>query len=54
MMDTTIQLLLSPDSFGVASEYLGEECIDSVDCFTIKLVLPQEFAGFSPMMLKQD
>jgi len=46
MMDATMQLLLSPDSFGVASEYLGEECIDSVDCFTIKLVLPSGIRWF--------
>jgi len=46
MMDATMQLLLSPDSFGVASEYLGVECIDSVDCFTIKLVLPSGIRWF--------
>ncbi|MCU0333309.1 MAG: hypothetical protein MUC75_08150 [Ignavibacteriaceae bacterium] len=46
MMDATMQLLLSPDSFGVASEYLGEECIDSVDCFTIKLILPSGIRWF--------
>jgi len=46
MMDATMQLLLNPDSFGVASEYLGEECIDSVDCFTIKLVLPSGIRWF--------
>jgi zinc protease len=46
MMDATMQLLLNPDSFGVASEYLGVECIDSVDCFAIKLVLPTGIRWF--------
>lgn len=46
MMDATMHLLLSPDSFGVASEYLGVECIDSVDCYTIKLVLPSGIRWF--------
>ena len=46
MMDATMQLLLNPDSFGVASEYLGEEFIDSVDCYTIKLVLPSGIRWF--------
>jgi len=46
MMDATMHLLLNPDSFAVASEYLGVECIDSVDCFTIKLVLPSGIRWF--------
>jgi hypothetical protein len=46
MMDATMQLLLNPDSFGVTSEYLGAECIDSVDCFSIKLVLPSGIRWF--------
>ena len=46
MMDATMQLLLNPDSFGVASEYLGVECVDSVDCFKIRLVLPSGIRWF--------
>lgn len=46
MMDATMQLLLSPDSFGVASDFMGVECLDSADCFTIKLVLPSGIRWF--------
>ena len=46
MMDATMQLLLSPDSFGVKSDFMGEECIDSVDCYAIRLVLPSRIRWF--------
>jgi zinc protease len=46
MMDATMQLLLNPDSFGVASEYLGVQCMDSVDCYAIRLVLPSGIRWF--------
>lgn len=46
MMDATMQLLLSPDSFGVQSDFIGEECIDSIDCYAIKLILPSGIRWF--------
>ena len=46
MMDATMQLLLNPDSFGVKSDFMGEECIDSVDCYAIRLVLPSGIRWF--------
>lgn len=46
MMDATLQLLLSPDSFGVKSDFIGEECIDSIDCYAIKLILPSGIRWF--------
>lgn len=46
MMDATMQLLLSPDSFGVKSDFIGEECIDSIDCYAIRLVLPSGIRWF--------
>jgi hypothetical protein len=46
MMDATMQLLLSPDSFGVKSDFIGEECIDSIDCYAIKLILPSGIRWF--------
>jgi outer membrane lipoprotein-sorting protein len=46
MMDATMQLLLSPDSFGVKADYLGIECIDSTDCYVIKLTLPSGIRWF--------
>lgn len=46
MMDATMQLLLSPDSFGVKSDFIGEECIDSIDCYAIRLILPSGIRWF--------
>ena len=46
MMDATMQLLLSPDSFGIKSDFIGEECIDSIDCYVIRLVLPSGIRWF--------
>ena len=46
MMDATMQLLLSPDSFGVKSDFIGEECVDSIDCYAIKLILPSGIRWF--------
>lgn len=46
MMDATMQLLLNPDSFGVKSDFIGEECIDSVDCYAVRLVLPSGIRWF--------
>jgi hypothetical protein len=46
MMDATMQLLLSPDSFGVKSDFLGVECLDSIDCNVVRLVLPSGIRWF--------
>ncbi len=46
MMDATMQLLLDPEKYGVKSEYLGVECLDSIDCYAIKLVLPSGIRWF--------
>jgi zinc protease len=46
MMDATMQLLLNPDSFGVKAEYVGVECIDSTDCYILKLTLPSGIRWF--------
>ena len=46
MMDATMQLLLNPDSFGVKTDFMGEECIDSIDCYAIRLVLPSGIRWF--------
>jgi len=54
MMDATMQLLLSPDSFGVKSDFIGEECIDSVDCYTIKLTLPSGIRWFQYYSVETD
>jgi hypothetical protein len=46
MMDATMHMLLSPDSFGVKSDLMGIECLDSIDCYTIRLVLPSGIRWF--------
>ena len=54
MMDATMQLLLSPDSFGVKAEYVGIECIDSTDCYTLKLTLPSGIRWFQYYSTEND
>ncbi len=54
MMDATMQLLLSPDSFGVKADYLGIECIDSTDCYVIKLTLPSGIRWFQYYSTETD
>ncbi len=54
MMDATMRLLLSPDSFGVKSDYLGIERIDSVDCYAVKLVLPSGIRWFQYYDVETD
>lgn len=54
MMDATMQLLLSPDSFGVKAEYLGIECIDSIDCYALKLTLPSGIRWFQYYSMQND
>jgi len=45
-MDATMRLLVSPDSFGVKTEFIGEEVIDSTSCYTIKFTLPSGLRWF--------
>ncbi len=54
MMDATMQLLLNPDSFGVKTEFLGIECVDSVDCYAIKLTLPSGIRWFQFYSMETD
>ncbi len=54
MMDATMHLLLSPDSFGVRTEYLGIERIDSIDCYAIKLTLPSGIRWFQYYSIQND
>jgi hypothetical protein len=45
-IDATMCLLLNPDGFGVKSEFIGEEIIDSTNCYSIKLTLPSGLNWF--------
>ena len=44
--DANMQFLLDPESYGVKSEYVGRELVDSTDCFEIKYVLPSGIRWF--------
>ncbi len=54
MMDATMQLLLNPESFGIKTEFLGIECVDSVDCYAIKLTLPSGIRWFQYYSMETD
>lgn len=54
MMDATMQLLLNPESVGVKTEFLGIECVDSVDCYAIKLTLPSGIRWFQFYSMETD
>lgn len=54
MMDATMQLLLDPEKYGVKSEYLGVERIDSVECYAIKLTLPSGIRWFQYYNIETD
>lgn len=45
-MDASMRLLLNPESFGVKTEFAGEELIDSTRCYTIKFTLPSGIRWF--------
>jgi zinc protease len=44
--DAIMQFILDPESYGVKSEYVGRELVDSTDCFEIKYVLPSGIRWF--------
>ena len=39
-IDAVMQFLLDPESYGIKTEVLPNEMVDSVDCYKIKFVLP--------------
>jgi hypothetical protein len=45
-MDATMRLLLDPESYGVKSELMGTELVDSVNCHKIKFTLPSGIRWF--------
>lgn len=45
-MDATMHLLLDPESYGVKSELIGTELVDSVNCHKIKFTLPSGIRWF--------
>jgi len=45
-IDATMQFLVDPEQYGVKSEVLPNELVDSVDCFVIKFTLPSRIRWF--------
>ena len=45
-LDATMQFLLDPDSYGVKTDVLPNEIVDSVDCYVIKFTLPSGIRWF--------
>ena len=45
-MDATMQFLLDPESYGVKTDLLPDEFVDSVDCYVIKFTLPSGIRWF--------
>ncbi|MDH3269188.1 MAG: hypothetical protein OEM46_10080, partial [Ignavibacteria bacterium] len=46
ILDATMQFLLDPDSYGIKTEVLPNEMVDSIDCYKIKFVLPSGIRWF--------
>ncbi len=45
-VDAIMQFLLDPESYGIKTEVLPNEMVDSVDCYKIKFVLPSGIRWF--------
>jgi hypothetical protein len=45
-VESTMQLLLDPESYGLKLEILPNETVDSIECFTVKLTLPSGLRTF--------
>lgn len=45
-VDATMKFLIDPEKYGIKTELLPNEIIDSVDCFTLKFILPSGIRWF--------
>ena len=45
-IDATMQFLLDPDGYGIKTEVLPNEMVDSMDCYKIKFILPSGIRWF--------
>jgi zinc protease len=45
-IDATMQLLIDPEKYGIKTELLQNEMVDSVDCYKIKFTLPSGLRWF--------
>ena len=53
-VDAIMQFLLDPDSYGIKTEVLPNEMVDSIDCYKIKLVLPSGIRWFQYYSVETD
>ncbi|MCW8804708.1 MAG: hypothetical protein OQK57_09935 [Ignavibacteriaceae bacterium] len=53
-VDAIMQFLLDPESYGIKTEVLPNEMVDSVDCYKIKLVLPSGIRWFQYYSVETD
>jgi len=45
-VDATMQLLVDPEKYGIKTELLQNELVDSIDCYKIKFTLPSGLRWF--------
>ncbi len=53
-VDATMQLLLDPENYGIKTEVLSNEMVDSVDCYKLKFVLPSGIRWFQYYSVETD
>ncbi|HEY6435718.1 MAG TPA: hypothetical protein VIY47_03945 [Ignavibacteriaceae bacterium] len=53
-VDATMQLLLDPEKYGIKTEVLPNEMVDSVDCYKLKFVLPSGIRWFQYYSVETD
>jgi len=53
-VDATMQLLLDPEKYGIKTEMLYNEMVDSTDCYKIKFVLPSGIRWFQYYSVETD
>lgn len=53
-IDATMQFLLDPESYGVKTEVLPNEMVDSADCYKIKFVLPSGIRWYQYYSVNTD
>ena len=53
-VDAAMQFLLDPESYGIKTEVLPNEMVDSVDCYKLKFVLPSGIRWFQYYSVETD
>jgi zinc protease len=53
-IDAVMQFLLDPESYGIKTEVLPNEMVDSIDCYKLKFVLPSGIRWFQYYSVETD